>query len=66
MVCSIPDCDAESRAKGFCWKHYMRLRRTGDPIMTKKSGRPSGRRAAAAPAGGNSTIADIIEENRVR
>ena len=40
MLCSIPGCGGESRAKGFCWKHYMRLRRTGDPTKTLKPGRP--------------------------
>lgn len=28
-ICSIPDCDSPSRARGMCNMHYKRLRRTG-------------------------------------
>lgn len=29
-TCSAPDCDSRHYCKGFCTKHYMRMRRTGD------------------------------------
>lgn len=28
-ICSVPDCETTSRARGLCNKHYRRLRRTG-------------------------------------
>src|SRR3954447_25411761 len=37
-MCSIDGCDGAVLAKGLCGKHYMRLRRTGDPCRTRKSG----------------------------
>ena len=30
--CSIEWCETEVRARGFCHKHYARLRRHGDPL----------------------------------
>jgi hypothetical protein len=38
ITCSAPDCSAEPTAKGFCAKHYMRLRRHGDPNKALKRG----------------------------
>jgi hypothetical protein len=39
-MCSIEGCDGKAIAKGLCAKHYMRLRRTGDPGSERKRGRP--------------------------
>lgn len=33
--CSADGCDREVRARGFCFRHYMRLRRTGS-LATKR------------------------------
>jgi len=30
-TCSVEDCRAEARKRGWCLKHYMRWRRHGDP-----------------------------------
>lgn len=35
MQCSISDCKNKSVAKGLCDKHRLRLRRHGDPTVTK-------------------------------
>jgi hypothetical protein len=34
-ACSIPDCANAILANGLCSKHYNRLRRHGDPLVTK-------------------------------
>jgi hypothetical protein len=39
-TCSFPDCHAKALAKGLCAKHYMRLRRRGDPAKVGRRGRP--------------------------
>lgn len=31
-ICSLPDCEATHRAKGYCNPHYKRLVRHGDPL----------------------------------
>ena len=36
-LCSAPDCDRESKAKGLCFKHYFRVRANGS--LEKKQGR---------------------------
>jgi len=36
--CSIDECTNPSRANGLCQKHYMRLRRRGDPTITLPPG----------------------------
>src|SRR5271169_5815153 len=38
MTCSIPDCANRAAAHGLCQKHYMRLRRHGDPGAVNKRG----------------------------
>lgn len=38
-TCTVDDCDNPVYAKGLCNKHYLRLRRNGDPIV--KSLRPT-------------------------
>jgi hypothetical protein len=37
-MCTIEGCDGKAVSKGLCAKHNMRLRRTGDPNMTRKPG----------------------------
>jgi hypothetical protein len=37
-MCEIDGCDGEPVAKGLCAKHYMRLRRAGDPSRVRKPG----------------------------
>jgi len=43
-VCSIPECDKQVQAKGYCNGHYHRLRRHRDPL----AGGPSSPRGEAA------------------
>lgn len=31
-ICSIPDCGKLSKQKGWCWGHYYRWRKYGDPL----------------------------------
>lgn len=31
-LCSIADCGKPHYAKGWCWRHYLRQRRHGDPL----------------------------------
>src|SRR5687767_9109273 len=42
-TCSIQDCDNVVLAKDYCGKHYMRLRKHGDPLA---GGTPNGEPAA--------------------
>jgi hypothetical protein len=37
-MCKIKDCDGKVVAHGLCQKHYMRLRRHGDPEKVGKRG----------------------------
>src|SRR4051812_5922697 len=37
-MCSIEGCAGQPVAKGLCSKHYMRVRRTGNSLMTRKPG----------------------------
>ena len=37
-MCTIEGCKGKAFVKGFCAKHYMRMRRTGDPNKTRKRG----------------------------
>lgn len=30
-ICAVPECEGRQRAKGFCNRHYLRLRAHGDP-----------------------------------
>ncbi len=39
-MCLAEHCDSPSVAKGYCRKHYMRLRRHGDAQRIDKAGRP--------------------------
>jgi DNA-binding response OmpR family regulator len=38
-MCTIEGCDRKPVAKGLCAKHYMRVRRNGDPNQTRTPGR---------------------------
>ena len=38
-MCIIDGCDRKPVAKGLCAKHYMRVRRAGDPNQVRKPGR---------------------------
>jgi len=40
VMCKIEGCQGKTVARGLCAKHYMRVRRTGDPAVTGKRGRP--------------------------
>ena len=42
MRCAFADCQAPAVAKGLCGKHYMRLRRHGDPAKVNARGRRDG------------------------
>ena len=37
-MCTSEGCEGKAVAKGLCSKHYMRLRRAGDPNVTRKPG----------------------------
>jgi hypothetical protein len=37
-VCKLEGCKGKVFVKGLCAKHYMRMRRTGDPNRTRKRG----------------------------
>jgi len=34
-ICSVPECDREAKAKGFCTQHYKVFWRTGSPITKR-------------------------------
>lgn len=34
-VCTIPGCDDQVNARGYCKFHYMRWRRHGDPLWQR-------------------------------
>ena len=42
-LCSADDCAGKHYAKGYCEKHYVRLRKHGDPLAVRYASRPSGR-----------------------
>jgi hypothetical protein len=39
-MCKIKKCKGKVLARGLCAKHYMRLRRTGNPEQVRQPGRP--------------------------
>lgn len=39
-ICAVPQCQEPVRGHGWCNKHYLRWRRTGDPLGTRPTGRP--------------------------
>lgn len=43
-TCKEPNCSTLKRSKGLCGKHYMRLRRNGDPsVLIGRKGSANGR-----------------------
>lgn len=36
--CSIPECDRQYYARGWCSKHYVRWKKHGDPLVVEKAG----------------------------
>jgi hypothetical protein len=44
MRCAVHGCNQPPVAKGYCAKHYARVRRTGDPDKVGKAGRLTGLR----------------------
>jgi hypothetical protein len=40
MHCNVHGCNQPPVAKGYCAKHYMRVRRQGDPNKLGEAGRP--------------------------
>jgi hypothetical protein len=36
MVCTIPDCDGGTVARGWCKSHYYAWKRNGDPTIRKR------------------------------
>ena len=36
MICSIENCEKPSSKRGYCNAHYIRFRRHGDPLVTKR------------------------------
>jgi hypothetical protein len=40
QTCTIEGCEAHATVKGLCAKHYMRIRRHGDPNTVKSAGAP--------------------------
>jgi hypothetical protein len=46
-ICTIEGCEAHATVKGLCSRHYMRIRRHGDPNVVKPSGAPRNERLNA-------------------
>jgi hypothetical protein len=40
QTCTVEGCEAHATVKGLCAKHYMRIRRHGDPNVVKPAGAP--------------------------
>jgi DNA-binding CsgD family transcriptional regulator len=38
VKCSVEECEGDSRAKGLCLKHYVRMKRTGKLTTTRRMG----------------------------
>lgn len=38
-TCAVEGCDADATSRGWCAKHYMRWKSTGDPLLRRKVGR---------------------------
>ncbi len=37
MICKLENCESVASARGWCWKHYRRWLRHGDPTTVKKA-----------------------------
>lgn len=35
-ICSIPECKKKHAAHGYCWSHFGRFKRHGDPLVVKR------------------------------
>ena|SRR5215471_3340538 len=57
-MCKISGCRTPAIAQGLCAKHYMRLRRTGDPTAKRKPG-PKPKRPQAAAKRGRTNWSDL-------
>lgn len=42
MECSIEACNRDAVLRGWCWSHYQRWRRYGDPSESRSPGKPKG------------------------
>ena len=40
VACSVDGCGRPHKALGLCTMHYARQRRTGDPTVVRRAGRP--------------------------
>lgn len=36
-TCSIPDCDRRHDSRGWCYTHYQRWKRHGDPLYVSEA-----------------------------
>jgi len=53
-TCEVPGCENSSRCLRMCWKHYMRMRRTGSTATTRITGDAGARfdsKCAPTPSG---------------
>jgi HNH endonuclease len=37
MSCTVSGCDGKHYGRGYCWKHYLRWRRHGDPLVISRA-----------------------------
>ena len=70
-ICIIDGCDNATAARGWCWKHYGRWRRHGDPFALKiaepgtRSVTSSGYRIIDAPSHAMSLNSGIALKHRI-
>jgi len=38
VLCAAAGCDSPAKSKGYCWMHFGRFRRNGDPLASGKHG----------------------------
>ena len=55
QVCSVVNCEKKSRCKAYCFKHYQRFIKTGDPLKTP-TGREHGKRSICMVKGCNGNV----------
>ena len=69
FMCNINGCDAAPIAHGLCARHYMRMRRTGDPEKVRRAGRPRDEAALlwrqALPDESPRTMARILHSRKI-
>ena len=39
LTCKVDGCERTNQTAGYCWKHYHRFRKYGDPSIVRKNGR---------------------------